>query len=58
MHHENPIIRESRQPIQSGINRRLITSNYQMGSTFVLQDLPVFDEPNNFEIAIEEPQYM
>jgi len=38
MSSDNPILKQHKQPIQSGIHRRLITRQYKLGSAFLIKD--------------------
>lgn len=57
MNHSNPILRETKNPIPSGIHRHLITHNYQLGETFMLKDCNNFNDISKIQIKKEEPQY-
>ena len=57
MNHGNPILKETKKPIKSGIHRKLITRNYQMGETFVFKDGNSFYDITKIETSKKEPQY-
>gem|GEM_PF-5063370 len=57
MHHSNPILKETKKPIRSGINRRLITRSYCMGETYLVKDCNSYYDMNKIESTKKEPQY-
>ena len=57
MNHSNPILKETKKTIKSGIHRKLITSCYQMGETFMVTDGNSFYDMSKIETTKKEPQY-
>lgn len=57
MDHSNPILKETKKPIQSGIYRHLITNHYCIGEVFIVKDCESFHDLGKIVSVKKELQY-